>query len=140
MNNFADGDRVFLFGFSRGAYTVRALTSLLYMYGLIPAGNEPFVPYAIRMLMAVQHDSEARVRTLAEQFRDTFSTRDCRPYFVGVQCEQPAGSDWQARHCPGRAPRLLSRQSMAPAAADAGTARTRRAAGSQAGVVSGCAL
>ena len=84
MNNFADDDRVFLFGFSRGAYTVRALTSLLYMYGLVAAGNEPFVPYAIRMLMAVQHDGEAAVRTLAEQFRDTFSTRDCRPYFVGV--------------------------------------------------------
>lgn len=84
MNNFTEGDRVFLFGFSRGAYTVRALTSLLYMYGLIPVGNEAFVPYAVRMLMAVQHDSEAAVRALAEQFRDTFATRDCRPYFVGV--------------------------------------------------------
>jgi uncharacterized protein (DUF2235 family) len=54
MNNFEPGDRVFLFGFSRGAYTVRALASLLHMYGLISSGNEPLVPYAIRMLTAIQ--------------------------------------------------------------------------------------
>ena len=53
MNNFEEGDRVFLFGFSRGAYTVRAVASLLRMFGLIPRGNEPLVPYAIRMLMAI---------------------------------------------------------------------------------------
>jgi uncharacterized protein (DUF2235 family) len=53
MNNFEEGDRVFLFGFSRGAYTARAVASLLRMYGLIPRGNEALVPYAIRMLMAI---------------------------------------------------------------------------------------
>src|ERR1044071_6641294 len=53
MNHFEEGDRVFLFGFSRGAYTVRAVTALLHMYGLLRAGNEPLVPYAIRMMMAI---------------------------------------------------------------------------------------
>src|SRR5262245_39349489 len=53
MNNFEEADHVFLFGFSRGAYTVRAVASLLRMFGLIPRGNEPLVPYAIRMLMAI---------------------------------------------------------------------------------------
>ena len=32
MNNFENGDRVFLFEFSRGAYTVRAVASLLHMF------------------------------------------------------------------------------------------------------------
>lgn len=84
MTEFEEGDRVFLFGFSRGAYTVRALASLLHMYGLIPAGNEPFVPYAIRMLTAIQKRSPGEVFELADEFRDTFSTRTCQPYFVGV--------------------------------------------------------
>ena len=93
MNNFEDGDRVFLFGFSRGAYTVRAVASLLHMYGLIPRGNEPLVPYAIRMLMAIHNiDSKGEDRTareesyfkLANDFKSTFSTRDCKPWFVGV--------------------------------------------------------
>ncbi len=84
LNNFEDGDRVFLFGFSRGAYTVRALCSLLYMYGLIPRGNEPFVPYAVRMLRSVDGRSAPEAFALARAFRNTFSTRDCHPYFVGV--------------------------------------------------------
>src|SRR5437879_5923614 len=54
MNQFEEGDRLFLFGFSRGAYTVRAVASLLHMYGLIARGNEPLAPYAIRMWRAIQ--------------------------------------------------------------------------------------
>ena len=53
MNHFEEGDRVFLFGFSRGAYTARAVGALLHMYGLIRPGNEPLVPYAIRMMTAI---------------------------------------------------------------------------------------
>ena len=53
MENYEEHDRLFLFGFSRGAYTVRAVCSLLYMYGLIRRGNEPLVPYAVRMMMGI---------------------------------------------------------------------------------------
>jgi uncharacterized protein (DUF2235 family) len=84
MNHFEDGDRVFLFGFSRGAYTVRAVAALLHMYGLIPEGNEPLVPYAIRMMLAVQKQDPSGVFRLAKEFRDTYSSRTCRPHFVGV--------------------------------------------------------
>lgn len=93
MNNFEDGDRLFLFGFSRGAYTARAVASLLRMYGVIPRGNEPLVPYAIRMLMAIhQIDSKYGFGSpqakayldLAGDFKATFSTKDCKPWFVGV--------------------------------------------------------
>jgi uncharacterized protein (DUF2235 family) len=35
LNHHADGDRVFLFGFSRGAYTVRVIAGLLYNFGLL---------------------------------------------------------------------------------------------------------
>jgi uncharacterized protein (DUF2235 family) len=92
MNNFDEGDRIFLFGFSRGAYTARAVASLLRMYGLIAKGNDALVPYAIRMLMAIHsldrrdgdRAEEKRYFTLARDFKDTFSTRICKPWFVGV--------------------------------------------------------
>jgi uncharacterized protein (DUF2235 family) len=93
MNYFEPGDRVFLFGFSRGAYTVRALTSLLHMYGLICRGNEPLVPYAIRMLTAIHKlDSAGAAQTqerdqyfqLAKEFQETFCRAVCKPWFVGV--------------------------------------------------------
>jgi uncharacterized protein (DUF2235 family) len=98
MNRFAVGDRVFIFGFSRGAYTARALTSLLHMYGLIHAGNESLVPYAIRMMNAVNnlpdHSGTRRVSRrrreaaddiwqLAAEFKSTFSIT-CKPHFVGL--------------------------------------------------------
>jgi uncharacterized protein (DUF2235 family) len=84
MSEFEDRDSLFLFGFSRGAYTARALASLLHMYGLIPKGNEPLVPYAIRMMMAIQKREPGGVFQLAREFRDTFSTRTCQPHFVGL--------------------------------------------------------
>src|SRR2546426_2879296 len=97
MNHFAEGDRVFLLGFSRGAYTVRAVTALLHMYGLIHPGNEPLVPYAIRMMMAITNIRRKKPETspelkkllddyfdLARQFRDHMCRKGCNPYFVGL--------------------------------------------------------
>jgi uncharacterized protein (DUF2235 family) len=92
MDQFNEGDRLFLFGFSRGAYTVRAVASLLHMYGLIPKGNEPLVPYAIRMMLAIHRlgdgpDAREKVHAyfqLADDFKKTFSAISCKPWFVGV--------------------------------------------------------
>lgn len=39
-DNYQEGDRIFLFGFSRGAYTVRSLSGLIELCGLVPAGDE----------------------------------------------------------------------------------------------------
>jgi len=93
MQTYEPGDRVFFFGFSRGAYTVRAVASLLRLYGLLRPGNETLVPYAIRMMMAVKKAREkdrARYRQmidgyfgLAAHFKSTMA-RECRPWFVGV--------------------------------------------------------
>jgi uncharacterized protein (DUF2235 family) len=88
-NNFRPDDRLFLFGFSRGAYTVRAVASLLHMYGLIRPGNEPLVPYAIRMMMGIERGRGRSTDLnayfdLAHQFKTSMSAADCRPWFVGV--------------------------------------------------------
>lgn len=88
MNHYEKGDKVFLFGFSRGAYTARAVASLLHMVGLIRPGNEPLVPYAIRMMKKAGKSEGgkdiARALMVAQQFKLTFSSVACRPYFVGV--------------------------------------------------------
>jgi uncharacterized protein (DUF2235 family) len=100
INNFRDNDRVFLFGFSRGAYTARAVCSLLKMYGLIRAGNDPLVPYAVRMMMAIgtvreaqrtnqkatqeEQDALANYFKLAEDFKNIMGQTECCPHFVGL--------------------------------------------------------
>jgi len=93
MNVYEEGDRLFLFGFSRGAYTVRAVCSLLHMYGLIRPGNDSLVPYAIRMMTGINRAGRDTPRNrkakseffeLAGNFKATLARDDCKPHFVGV--------------------------------------------------------
>ena len=44
-------DKICIFGFSRGAYTARALAGLIEKVGLLPAGNHQQVPFAYKMYM-----------------------------------------------------------------------------------------
>lgn len=47
MRTWRPGDRLYVFGFSRGAYTARALCGLLHKVGLLRPGSENLVPYAV---------------------------------------------------------------------------------------------
>ncbi len=78
MRSFQPGDRIYVFGFSRGAYTARALCGMLSMVGLLGDGNEALIPYAIRMIKRRHIDFD-----VATDFKATFS-RDCKPHFIGV--------------------------------------------------------
>jgi uncharacterized protein (DUF2235 family) len=89
MQVFQPGDSIFLFGFSRGAFTVRAVASLIRMYGLIQKGNESLVPYAIRMLMGIHRAGDdtaaaAAYFELAREFKLTMSFGNPRIRFVGL--------------------------------------------------------
>ena len=89
MRFYEPGDRVFLFGFSRGAYTVRALAALVQLYGLMQPGQESMIPYALRELSALHRNTAAEgaervIFQRSVEFRKTFSTRACDLYFVGV--------------------------------------------------------
>ena len=92
MRNYEPADRVFIFGFSRGAYTARAVASLLHMYGLVQPGNEALVPYMIRMMTAIQRGRSksggeqaiADYFELARDFKQSMSRTECKPWFVGV--------------------------------------------------------
>ena len=86
MNHWRPGDRLYLFGFSRGAYTVRALAALIHMYGMAMPGNEALIPYAVRMLWRARLGGR-KTRdgfALAKQFRESIAAAPCRPHFVGV--------------------------------------------------------
>ncbi len=77
MDHYQPGDLVYLFGFSRGAFTVRALAGMLHKCGLLEPGSKNLVPYAIKLYN--QRDN-ARV---AESFKATYCC-ECKPYFIGV--------------------------------------------------------
>lgn len=85
MNTYEEGDRVFLFGFSRGAYTARVLGGVIYMCGLLSPGNEGLIPYIIRMFAQRSRKAGGRNENfgVAHEFKQTFS-RECPLHFVGV--------------------------------------------------------
>jgi uncharacterized protein (DUF2235 family) len=85
MDKYEKGDRIFLFGFSRGAYTARAIGSLLHVFGLLESGNEGLIPYILRLYS--QRTKEAKHATptfnAENNFKYTFS-REIEVYFSGL--------------------------------------------------------
>ena len=77
MNYYEPGDKVFLFGYSRGAHTVRVLAGMLYKCGLLMKGSENLIPYMARVYKRNNNDQ------IAEDFKQHFS-RDCHVHFIGV--------------------------------------------------------
>lgn len=45
MRHYEPGDRIYLFGFSRGSYTARAVAGAIHLFGLLERENEHLVPY-----------------------------------------------------------------------------------------------
>ncbi len=85
MNHYEKDDSIFLFGFSRGAYTARAIAAMLHMYGLLHSGNEGMIPYITRRFVQKTRKQGGFQHTLqmADDFKATFS-RDVLIHFVGV--------------------------------------------------------
>ncbi len=93
MRYCQDGDQIYIFGFSRGAYTARVLAGMLHKVGLLTQGNEELVPFAWDMFK--RHDQE-----LAEGFQKTFS-RPVRIRFLGLwDTVSSVGWAWGAQHFP----------------------------------------
>ncbi|KAK0488041.1 hypothetical protein EDD18DRAFT_1424054, partial [Armillaria luteobubalina] len=84
-------DRIFLFGFSRGAYQVRVLAGMIEKLGLVFSGNKGLIPlhFYIHVLQIrsdvprLEIKNEAEAEALAENFKHTFA-REVKVHFVGV--------------------------------------------------------
>ncbi|KAI0317709.1 hypothetical protein OF83DRAFT_1119936 [Amylostereum chailletii] len=79
MQNYNTGDKVCMFGFSRGAYTARALAGMLHKVGLLSKDNDPQIPFAYSLYKSQRPENSV----LAEGFKRTF----CRAVpieFLGV--------------------------------------------------------
>jgi uncharacterized protein (DUF2235 family) len=114
MDEWRPGDRVFIFGFSRGAYTARLLAALLHHLGLLPRGNGNLVPYAIRLFRAAPAGDDGgggieAYEKLANEFRWSFARvvpespdeRRFRVHFLGLwDTVSSVGWAWERRSFP----------------------------------------
>ncbi|KAG9312369.1 hypothetical protein JVU11DRAFT_6742 [Chiua virens] len=103
-DNYQDGDKIFLFGYSRGAYQVRALAGMISRVGLLRPGNDEQIPFAfdlysktgdedsilprpasvISQPVTRESTKKADYGVLAETFQETFCRKDVHVHFVGV--------------------------------------------------------
>ncbi|KAK7050987.1 hypothetical protein VNI00_005099 [Paramarasmius palmivorus] len=84
---YKDGDKIFLFGFSRGAYQARVLSAMIEKVGLIHEGNEDQIPFAYELYCASSDTSmpkQSQDMDMAARFKKTFSRKDVKVHFVGA--------------------------------------------------------
>lgn len=81
VENWQEGDRIFLFGFSRGAYTVRALAGFIHLVGLLSPDQSNIADYA---LMAYKSASDGSKFGDAMRFGKIMDSRRVSIHFVGV--------------------------------------------------------
>jgi uncharacterized protein (DUF2235 family) len=81
IDHYQDGDQIFLFGFSRGAYSVRALAGFMHLIGLLRPHQKNLCGYA---LAAYKQSTDKNDLTIGWRFQKVTSARQVPIKFVGV--------------------------------------------------------
>lgn len=79
--HYEDGDRIYLFGFSRGAYTVRVLAGMIYLIGLLRDHQANFAGYALK---AYKSASQKDGYQVAHDFSEVVLPQPVPIHFLGV--------------------------------------------------------
>ena len=90
MQCYEDGDKLYFFGFSRGAYTVRVLAGLIHTCGLLHANCQNLVPEAMRIYYNRKLSNEPKDssgnstgKSISGKFKETFG-RIVTIHFLGL--------------------------------------------------------
>ncbi len=82
IDKFQPEDKVFIFGFSRGAYTARAFAGMIHEVGLLRPDCRNLFENASRLYQIEPTDWDAH-RAIVQGFRRQFS-RECQIHFLGL--------------------------------------------------------
>ena len=80
-------DKIYIFGFSRGAFTARFLARMISEIGLLSKGNEEMVPFAYKAYQDSQLKSDPASEKKNDAFMKSFKTTFCRSvkvHFLGL--------------------------------------------------------
>ncbi|BCZ20917.1 DUF2235 domain-containing protein [Mycobacterium senriense] len=89
MQHWRPGDSLYIFGFSRGAYTARALAGMLLRPGLMRPGSENLLPYAVEKYAINREFSPDEFDRWAEFARAFCWRTDGEPLFSTVRQNSP---------------------------------------------------
>jgi uncharacterized protein (DUF2235 family) len=79
LHNYQPGDRLFLFGFSRGAFTVRSLGGLIYKCGILKDPGEASIDRALELYKTDDHPDDPPMTNFRAQY-----ALGREVYFIGV--------------------------------------------------------
>ncbi|WP_051766418.1 DUF2235 domain-containing protein [Saccharothrix syringae] len=111
VHHYRRGDRIYVFGFSRGAYTARALVGMIRTVGLLRPGADNLVPYALKLYTRGGNrkrteEQERAFWDLCTRFEARFGNPDFPPRlgrqveFLGVwdTVKSVGWLNWRARY------------------------------------------
>ncbi len=89
MRYYDEDDKIFVFGFSRGAFTARFLARMISTIGVLSKGNEEMVPFAYKSYQDYENGvgayktAEAHQKFMAK-FKKTFCRVNAKVHFLGL--------------------------------------------------------
>lgn len=86
MRHYRPGDQLFIFGFSRGAFTARSVAGLVNQFGILRSHMEGMLPTLLHVYFADRSDKatfDAIAQQVSRQFADP-ATRHVDIHFIGV--------------------------------------------------------
>lgn len=89
MQHWRPGDAIYIFGFSRGAYTARALAGMLLRPGLMRPGSENLLPYALEKYAVNRYFTQDEYDHWAEFARAFCWRTENEPLFSTVRQNSP---------------------------------------------------
>ena len=90
IRNYREGDRIWVFGFSRGAFTARAVAGMVNLFGVVRPAGEVMIPVLLRIYFSDRSVEDKHMRNrqqLANDIRCNFADEPgstARVYFTGV--------------------------------------------------------
>lgn len=81
FDNFQSDDHIYLFGFSRGAATVRSLSGFIHLFGILPISRADIIEEAFDIYRI---SNKERRESKAKEFIDKHHTMWCKIKFLGV--------------------------------------------------------
>ena len=81
FENYQAGDKIYLLGFSRGAATVRSLSSFIHYFGMLPQSRPELIDKAYKIYKIKNHDKRGKE---AKKFIEQNHTMWTHVEFIGV--------------------------------------------------------
>lgn len=88
MRYYSEGDHIYIFGFSRGAFTARFVARMITTIGVLSKGNEEMVPFAYKTYQdyeqGIGFPSVAASQKYMHGFKRTFCRLHGKVHFLGL--------------------------------------------------------